>query len=121
MKHLRTKSFCPKCGIPVTRFDLETNLKKVRNLRIPILKSRIEKIKALKKYKINTVGSNSVIDNRFLDLIDILYKEQYKERILSNTEIGYKVNVTTLNTNKILNKKDPKIIEALLELRKNLK
>lgn len=121
VKHLRIKSFCPKCLIPANRFDLNTKLKKHRTMPDYTSSKNCEnKIKVLKKYKIDYNCSKKEIDVRFQDLLDILYKEQYKEKILSNNEIAYKINLKTLNKNKKF-KFDIKILKGLTDLKNRIK
>jgi hypothetical protein len=123
-RHLRHKNFCPVCfSTPVTKFDLQTDLIKIHNLAIPsaLLSRTVPNMrKTLKKYKINCEGHFNLISNRFFDLIEILHKEQFKPKMMNDTEIAWVVNRDSIvRTKKPILRKE--VILSLLQLKFKIK
>jgi hypothetical protein len=121
-RHLRDNHFCPICfKTPFSKFDLKTECIKLRILDIPSPTGTLKEAnmkKILKKYRILTDGSLSIISKRFMDLIEILYKEQFKEKMLSFSDIAWIVNRNSQPKNRAsVNKK---IVLSLLDLRRSI-
>lgn len=87
--------------------------------KLTVERSQVQMKKILVKYKILAGNADRRIEDKFKDLVDILYKEQFKDRKLSNCSIAWCINQTEMKRRK-KTCKDRDVIESLKSLRRSV-
>ena len=122
-RHMRENSFCPICFVVFSKFELTTKCAKIHVLDIPspLLVNKEPAMKViLKKYTISFEGdSRSLSSDKFMDLVDILHKEQFMNKMLSTSEIAWTVN-SSRKPRKRIQVHNKRVIASLIELRKRI-